>query len=505
MKTWDTLLTIALDLNRSMTAADRYLALLEAVSQVIPYDAACLMTLHGRQLKPRAGIGLEARALTRTYALGDHPRLAIVAQAEEPVLFAADSPLPDPFDQLIEPSTGTTHVHSCLGCPLFFDQQLIGVLTADALQPGKFDHLNQQVLTLFGALAGSVLHTAKLMEQLETKNRHQTNLARELARTAQTRSGGNLIGDSPVMQRLRAEIAYVAPTQLAVLITGETGVGKELVARQVHQLSRRGGDPMVYVNCATLPESLAESELFGHQRGAFTGAEADRMGKFELADGGTLFLDEIGELPPALQPKLLRALQEGEIQRIGSEQLKHVDVRVIAATNRNLKNEVAQGRFREDLFHRLNVVPIHVPPLRERPADIEYLVHHFLEKEKRQLGVAAVTLDPQSLAALSQGAWPGNVRELRNTLVRGLLYAARDNPDRPVLHPRHVRGSFSGEGTPGPMPAPALPLREATEAFQRRTIEEAVAANGGNWTRAATQLGMHRSNLHNLAKRLGLK
>ncbi|CAM2064166.1 nitric oxide reductase transcriptional regulator NorR [Sulfidibacter corallicola] len=502
----DVLLTIALDLNRSMRATDRYRALLEAIAALIPYDAACLLTLHGRQLRPRAAIGLHAKALARRYEIGDHPRLAIISQAADPVLFAADSPLPDPFDHLIgDEGHSPGDVHSCLGCPLTLDGEVVGVLTADALEPGRFDDLDRHLLALLGALAGSVLQTAHLMEQLEEKHRHQTDLAHELWRTDQRRSGGLLVGDSPPMQKLRQEIEWVANTDLAVLVTGETGVGKELVARAIHAQSLRGRQPMIYVNCAALPESLVESELFGHRKGAFTGADNDRMGKFELAHKGTLFLDEVGELPLATQPKLLRALQEGEIQRVGSDTSVTVDVRIIAATNRDLVTEVEAGRFRSDLFHRLNVYPIPVPALRDHCEDIGELVPRFVAQDKRQMGIREVTIKDELIEALKRASWPGNVRELRNAVMRGLLRAVRERPGSPVLEPRHVRLDPVAGATLEPEKEPSLNLRDATEGFQRQLIRQAVARADGNWAKAAQRLGVHRSNLHHLAKRLGLK
>ncbi len=268
-------------------------------------------------------------------------------------------------------------MHACLGCRLTEGTQVVGALTADALNPHAFDMLDPRVLATLGALAGAAMRTTGLIETLERMAERRGQVARELQRSAGLSSGGQFLGASQATRRLLDEIHLVARSDLAVLITGETGVGKELVARQIHDTSPRRDEALIQVNCAALPESIAESELFGHVAGAFTGASRDRAGKFEIADGGTLFLDEIGELPLSLQPKLLRAIQHGEIQRVGSDRALRVDVRILAATNRNLEAEVAAGRFRADLYHRLAVYPIQVPPLRERRPDIPLLAAHF--------------------------------------------------------------------------------------------------------------------------------
>jgi anaerobic nitric oxide reductase transcription regulator len=300
-----------------------------------------------------------------------------------------------------------------------------------------------------------------------------------------------------------------------VLITGETGVGKELVARAVHNASERRAEPMLYVNCAALPETLADSELFGHMRGAFTGASSDRAGKFEVASGGTLFLDEIGELPLSVQPKLLRAIQQGDIQRVGSDKLIKADVRLIAATNRDLEHEVQTKKFRADLFHRLNVYPLRVPPLRDRIDDIPLLAGYFCDVMRRRLGLGPVRIEPDAAAALKQYPWPGNVRELENMLSRVTLKAASgiSRGDPVVIRKAHLGPDFSGtaQSIDGMVASridsipTSVDLKEATREFQRSLIERALSENDGNWSAAARALGMHRSNFHHLAVRLGLK
>src|SRR5512139_1391871 len=384
------LLDIARDLTASLAAQDRYGRLLAAIRRVIPYDAACLLRLEGEDLVPVAGHGLAPEALVRRYRRHEHPRLDLILRAREPVRFPADSPLADPFDGLLEEDPhALERIHACLGCALTEGGEIVGALTVDALEPNAFDSLDTRFLATLGALAGAALRTTALIEALERRVEHRGRVARELQRHA-IETSGDMIGASPALQRLLEEIAVVAASDLTVLVTGETGVGKERVAHQVHDLSPRRDEALIHVNCAALPESIAESELFGHVAGAFTGAVRDRAGKFEVADGGTLFLDEVGELPLTLQPKLLRALQSGEIQRVGSDRVHRVKVRVVAATNRDLEREVARGRFRADLYHRLAVYPLHVPPLRERRADVPLLAAHFADAARRRLGLGPV-------------------------------------------------------------------------------------------------------------------
>ncbi|WP_044965082.1 nitric oxide reductase transcriptional regulator NorR [Sorangium cellulosum] len=513
----EALLSVALDLTTSLGAEDRYRRLLEAVRHVVPCDAACLMRYQDGVLVPLAAHGLAPEALGRTFCTKAHPRLDILCHAEAPVRFAPDTELPDPFDGLLaSDATALAHVHACLGCPLRVEGTLIGLLTADARDPRAFEGVDAATLSWLGALAGAAVRTSQLIDALEHSAERLGLVADDLRRAAERERGASLLGTSPAMQRLRDEIALVGPSDLTVLITGETGVGKELVARAVHAASGRRGEPLLHVNCAALPESVAESELFGHVRGAFTGAEQSRPGKLEVADKGTLLLDEIGELPLSIQPKLLRALQEGEVQRVGADRSLRVDVRVVAATNRDIEREVAEGRFRADLFHRLNVYRLAVPPLRERRSDIPLLAGHFCDEARARLGVGPVRLTKAARELLAAGAWPGNVRELENTVFRMVLQASRGVPRGApvVVKPAHLgvdvaaasepaaREDDAEKATPA---AAAAPLNEQVDAFQRGLIERAVAQHDGNWAAAARSLGMHRSNLHHLAKRLGLR
>jgi two-component system nitrogen regulation response regulator NtrX len=308
-----------------------------------------------------------------------------------------------------------------------------------------------------------------------------------------------MIGESYVMAQLREQVAMAAPTNGRVLIYGENGTGKELVARTVHALSRRRGGPFIEVNCAAIPEELIESELFGHIKGAFTGALADRRGKFELADGGTLFLDEIGDMSLKTQAKVLRALQEQVVEPVGGATSVRVDVRVLAATNKDLPTEIRLGRFREDLYFRLNVIPIFVPPLRDRADDIPLLAEHFMAELAREYGRRPKRFDAGAVTGLRSYRWPGNVRELRNVVERLMIMVPGDTITLADL-------SFL-DGTAGaiaPAPGVIAPLHEARDRFERDYILRALAAQQGNISRTAEALGVERSNLYRKMRTFGI-
>ncbi len=512
----DTLVSIALDLTAVLNKKDRYQRLLGALNRIIPYDAAALLRIDGGTLVPVAARGLSPDAMGRQYARSEHPRLDIICNSKEPVLFPADTVLPDPFDGMLAiDADALSHIHACLGCPLYVENKLVGALTADALDHHAFDHLEQRFLTAVGALAGAQMQTANLIEALEYSAVRQGQIASDLMRDIQMRQGSQIIGSSRLIEHLRQEIELVARSDFTVLVLGETGVGKELVVRAIHAASQRRDKPILYLNCAALPETLADSELFGHTKGAFTGATRERVGKFEVADGGTLLLDEIGELPTSIQPKLLRAIQQGEIQRVGSGKIIYVDVRLLVATNRDLEEEVRAGRFRADLYHRLNVYPLKVPPLRERKEDIPLLAGYFCELTQRKLGVGPVRISADAIEVLSQYTWPGNVRELENVLSRAILKASTDCPkgETVVIDPDHLGADISAGATQVQSPVSDVTssllqkgsFREVVDDFQRNLIMRAVSNRDDNWAAAARDLGMNRSNLHNLAIRLGLR
>lgn len=517
MNKLETLAKIATDLTGVLKARDRYQRLLRTLRAAIPYDSAALLHLVGDALVPLATQGLAPEVMHATFSRKDHPRLDIICGSPDPVLFSSDATLPDPFDGMLTgPMGAMEHIHSCLGCPLQVRDRLVGVLVFDAIDPKAFAHLPLRYVEVIGAIAGAQLQTVELLNALEKKVELQGRLAVDLMQDIELQRGKEILGVSPAITRLRGEIELVARSDFTVLILGETGVGKELVARAIHKLSSRRGRPMLYLNCAALPDTLAESELFGHVRGAFTGAAVDRTGKFELADGGTLFLDEIGELSLEIQAKLLRTIQEGEVQRIGSEKIMTVNVRLLAATNRDLETEVAAGRFRADLYHRLNVYPLLVAPLRDRKDDIAILADFFAERTRNKLGISRVAIAPESRQLLCRYDWPGNVRELDNIISRSILKASAAVPKTftVTIEPGHLSGDLhqsvpsaktAGDAGLTSQIGGRLSLREQVIALQVQRIQEAVTRNGNNWAAAARDLGMNRSNLHNLATRLGLR
>jgi two-component system nitrogen regulation response regulator NtrX len=307
-----------------------------------------------------------------------------------------------------------------------------------------------------------------------------------------------ILGDSRLMLELKALIAQVAPTPARVLITGESGTGKELVARAIHAQSPRSRRPMVSLNCAAIPHDLVESELFGHEKGAFTGAIQRRQGRFELADGSTLFLDEIGDLPADIQAKLLRVLEQNTIERVGGERTRPIDVRVIAATNRDLERETGAGRFRRDLFFRLNVFPIHVPPLRDRPDDIPALVRHFARVAGARSARPPRMFDEGALARLQAHHWPGNVRELANLVERLTITGRAGTVDR-----SEVDTVLGHDGVPEP-PVLSGSLVEALDRYERELIRSALERAGQRVAEAARLLQTDRANLYRRMRRLGL-
>ncbi len=320
-------------------------------------------------------------------------------------------------------------------------------------------------------------------------------LERENRRLKEKGFRHELLGDSKVMAALREQIAKVAPTTARVLIEGESGTGKELVARAIHQQSPRAKRPFLAVNCAAIPGELIESELFGHVRGAFTGATTARSGVFEEADGGTLFLDEIGDMPLPMQAKLLRVLESSRFARVGSTRELTVDVRVIAATHHDLPGEVRKGNFREDLYHRLKVVPLRVPPLREREGDIVQLARHFLRLECARQKSPPRSFTPAALRALQAYRWPGNVRELRNLIERLVILGSHEDIGRD-----EVGAALAGAGESEVV----ADLKSAVEKAEREAIGAALRASGGNVSKAARRLGLERSHLYKKARALGI-
>jgi formate hydrogenlyase transcriptional activator len=365
-----------------------------------------------------------------------------------------------------------------------------GRASRDPFTPEQVQILADVSRAMSVAVANAIANeeVRRLRDQVEAEN-----LALR-AQLAQPPSFGDIVGDSPALRRVLDAVEQVAPTPATVLITGETGTGKEMIVRALHRLSTRSRAPLVKVNCAAIPETLVAAELFGHERGAFTGATERRKGRFEQAHGGTLFLDEIGELPPDVQVMLLRVLQEREFERLGGQQTVRVDVRIVAATNRDLAEAVRAGQFRSDLFYRLNVFPIHLPPLRERPEDIARLTAHFAEKHGQRLGRPIDRIDRRTLRMLQAYAWPGNVRELENAIERAVILAQHGTlrVDRDALC----------SGAP-----PAADITDDLRTHEREAIENALRASGGRISGtdgAAARLSLPPSTLEFRIKRLGI-
>ncbi|MEH2919566.1 nitric oxide reductase transcriptional regulator NorR [Samsonia erythrinae] len=502
---------IAIELQMGISNQDRFQRLINSLRQLLRCDASALLRYENQLFRPLAIDGLAPDVLGRRFRLSDHPRLEAIARAGDVVRFPADSQLPDPYDGLI-PSQAALKVHACVGLPLFANQNLIGALTVDGMDPYQFDHFSDEELRLVGAMAAAALSNALLMERLERQLPAPVH-----AESPAAESVDEMIGLSEPMQRLKKEVDIVAGSDLNVLIMGETGVGKELVARAIHRGSQRASHPLVYLNCAALPESVAESELFGHVKGAFTGAIHHRTGKFEMADNGTLFLDEIGELSLTLQAKLLRVLQYGDLQRVGDDSSLKVNVRVLAATNRDLRQAVLDGAFRADLFHRLSVFPLSVPPLRERGQDVGLLAGFFCERSRAQLGLTRLALTAEASALLERYDWPGNVRELEHAIYRATVLAkAGQESGEVLLGPEHFNLELSSQpvlsavgasnaNESSPVSFIGGGLREATDDYQRRIIQQTLNHHQGNWSACARALEMDSGNLHRLAKRLGIK
>lgn len=365
-----------------------------------------------------------------------------------------------------------------LAVPMLLHAEVIGVVEVLNRKDGRpFEHQDLELLRIFANLAATAARNAQTHESLRREHR---------ALRDSVMGETTIVGRSQPLREVLNLADRVAPTNATVLIVGETGTGKELLAKYIHSGSQRANNAFIAVNCAALPETLLESELFGHEKGAFTGAIAQHIGRFELADNGTLFLDEIGEISASTQVKLLRLLQEREFTRVGGSKTIACDVRIVAATNRDLKRAIHEGRFREDLFYRLNVFPITMPALRQRSEDIPLLTERFIRLACTNMGVPSRTLSPEAEAVLRRYEWPGNIRELSNLIERAVLMA-----DGPVLYPQH----FPLEMGTGPRKEPARPAPASLWDYERDMIVRALEANRWNQSKSARALGISRDNL----------
>src|SRR5690554_1169250 len=496
------------DLTTDLTPAIRFQRLVYALKEIFNCGAVVLLKKEAEQLRPIALEGLVKEALGRRFKVAEHPRLTTILASREPIIFDPNSQVPDPYDGLLDALVGEPlPVHDCMGVSLYVEGVLWGALTLDSLNAGTFTCESALVLKRYALLAETFIRVT----QLEQERLGWRSLSLEARGLPLVSESSEIIAQSEAITQLLHELKLVAQSDLPLLLLGETGVGKELFARFIHQHSQRSSKPMLHINCAALPESLAESELFGHVKGAFSGATQDRPGRFEAADGGTLFLDEVGELPLSVQAKLLRVLQSGEIQRLGSDRDHHVDVRIIAATNRDLASAVREGRFRADLYHRLGAYPLRVPPLRERERDVLLLAGYFLEQNRTRLQVRGASLSEDAQQALLAHTWPGNVRELEHLLGRALLRVGH----RERANARLLQLTAADLGLASDIPAavldlvenqtlPTCGLREAVDQYQRQLIAALLQRHHGNLSATARALQIDRGNLHRLTRRLGL-
>jgi transcriptional regulator with GAF, ATPase, and Fis domain len=416
---------------------------------------------------------------------------------ERAAVLAADAP----SESFSSESLLGASIRSTIGVPLWKGNLILGVLQVDnRAAPAMFAARDVDALGVLAADASLAVANARLiarLSQAEQRLERENQFLKGRARS----SGTRIVGESKAIADLLGQLDKVADTRVSVLVEGETGTGKELIASALHYRSRRRDKLFVAQNCAAFPEQLLESELFGHKRGAFTGASDDRKGLFEVADGGTLFLDEIGEMPLGLQAKLLRVLQEGEVRPLGATLVKHVNVRIVAATNRKLEDEVKAGRFREDLFYRLKVFPLRVPPLRERRDDVPALAAFFLDRYAKEMGKTVAGFAQETLFALSSHGWPGNVRELENEVQRLVIQVDAGAYVTPDLLSASVRGatvalpkSTSATGT----------LKERVDQVERVIVLEVLKEHDNNKTSAARALGITREGLHKKMKLLGI-
>ncbi len=402
-------------------------------------------------------------------------------------------------------------IQSFAGQPLIFRGEILGVLAVFCRETVTANEFNW--LRMFADHAAVALANSRAFAEIE-RLREQLKLENDYLReeVKQERLFGDIIGQSAALGKVLEQITLVAPSEASVLVLGESGTGKELIARAIHERSQRAAGPLVKVNCASIPRDLFESEFFGHVRGAFTGAIRDRVGRFQLADGGTLFLDEVGEIPLDLQSKLLRVLQEGTFERVGEEKTRRVNVRVVAATNRDLRDEIAAGRFRQDLFFRLSVFPIELPPLRERRADIPLLVRHFIQQANKQARCGNLQFTADQMRRLQNYDWPGNVRELQNVIERALILS---HCGADPLNLNLILPTAKIDASNSPTPASQPPATAATfltqaewEAKERNNLMAALES--ANWKiygpgGAAELLGVKPTTLASRLQSLGIK
>ena len=470
---------------RGLAALEKQL--LESIFEVAPADRAAILLSDRSGEEYSSVFGWDRRT-------GPNPAVqvsrTIVSQVLQDRVAVLCNDLPAANNFSDTESIAIRQIRSVLAVPLEVFDRVMGVIYLDASDPSvRFDEDHLQLLTAIGSIAALALDNAQRMELLEEENRRLQ---------AEMNLEHNMVGESPRMRDVYQFITRVASQDSTVLIYGESGTGKELVAHAIHHNSPRAKKPFVAINCAALSENLLESELFGHEKGAFTGAILQKKGKLEVAEGGTVFLDEIGELAPSLQAKLLRVLQEREFERVGGTRTIKMDVRLITATNRDLEEEVKKVRFREDLYYRLNVVSLRMPALRERREDISLLASYFAAKYGKRSNRTLLGISPQARACLMNYDWPGNVRELENAVERAVVLGSSD-----LILPEDLPEQILEKAAP--MGTTVNAFHDAVRDAKKQLIVSAVEQAGGNYTEAAKLLGLHPNYLHRLIRNLNIK
>ncbi len=448
---------------------DLLTALLDAVIELTRADKGMLILLEGGSLQVKAARNLKKENIADAVEKVSDSIVARVVQSKEPLIVS------DALnDEEFKTSASVINLKLCsvMAAPLMEKGDLFGILyVGNDNVVNLFEEGSLEVLTVFAGQASLLVQNAILLDELKLDNQ-------ELTERLERMRFGEIIGACEAMKDVFRKIEKVAPTDISVLVSGDTGTGKELVAQRIHALSNRENGPFVTINCGAIPENLLESELFGHVKGAFTGAVATRQGRFQAADCGTLFLDEIGELSPQLQVKLLRALQEKTVTKVGDTRSETVDIRIISASNRNLEQEIEAGRFREDLFYRINVVRLQLPPLKDRGDDLPTIAKYLLSKYTAEFGSKVKGFTPASMVAMRKYTWPGNIRQLENRIKKAVVLADKIHlgPEDLDLKPEDIE--------------PVMPLTRAKEEFQRRYIAEVLVRNNGNRTKTARDLGV---------------
>jgi Nif-specific regulatory protein len=461
--------------------------LLELLIEVVPAERGAILLTQGNELEDAAVFGMD-RAHGPNEAIKVSRKVAQQVLREKTSVLISDAA---PQQVYSSDSLNQSRPSSLMCVPLIMLDRALGVIYLDTNAPDvRFDQDHLQLVAAISAITAVAIENARHFEWLQSENERLL---------ADVNIEHNMVGESPSMKQVYQFISKVAPTDSTVLISGESGTGKELAARAIHQNSKRAKLPFMAVNCAALAETLLESELFGHEKGAFTGAIATRKGRLEVADGGTVFLDEIGELSQALQVKLLRVLQEREFERVGGTKTIKVDIRLLAATNKDLEQAIAAGTFRQDLFYRLNVVELAMPPLRERPEDISLLANYFASKHGEKCNRRVLGVSPEAQARLLSYEWPGNVRELENAIERAVVLGATDH----ILPEDLPEATLESQTTTITTSAPRY--HEAVTQTKKQIILSAMDQAKGSYTEAAKLLGVHPNYLHRLIRNLNLR